>query len=165
MVILSPTEKQIKLAKEFAEKNKNGYNKRSYRNGDLILESRLSEIVVGEYFGFEVIDDYDYDFVSMNGKKIDLKTKPRSDVEPRVNWNACVPAYQIKFQNCDYYLFNRINRALDKIWVLGYISKKEFKKKAVFVKKGELDPDSAPRNPWVCPEDAFYIKLSELKKV
>jgi len=163
MITIHPSKDQVELAKIFANKNPDGYNKHSYRKGGLILESRLSEIAIGEYYGLDIVDDYNYDFISSNGTTIDLKTKPRSDYEPQLSWNACVPAYQVSQQRCDYYLFNRINRKLDKIWVLGHISKYEFEKEAFFVKKGENDPDSSPRKPWVCPEDAFYIKINKLK--
>lgn len=165
MLLLKPTEKQKIFAENLIKKDKKVYNNRSYRNGGVLLDSKLAEIVVCDYYKLKYIDDYHYDFVGPSGQKIDCKTKPCSDIEPKEDYNACVPAYQYYLQNCDYYLFVRINKKLDKVWVVGYISKEEFGAKSVFVKKGQKDPDSSKNKEWICPEDSFYIKIKELKNL
>jgi hypothetical protein len=48
-------------------------------------------------------------------------------------------------------------------WYLGSISKEEFYKKAVFRKKGELDPDSSPNYPFKFTADCYNIPTSELE--
>lgn len=161
-------EEILTQAKEFEQEIKKkyeyGYNKESYRQGRCLLDSLVSEIAISKYFDFKWVRDFNYDFISpKNEATIDLKTKPRSDFEPKPNWYATVPAYQKENQDCEYYIFNRLNKAMDTIWALGFISKKDFIEKSRFVKKGEVDPDSSPRKVWVCPEDSYYLKISELK--
>lgn len=164
MTIIKPTEEQKKLAKKEANKHPTGYSKRSYRKGSVLYDSKICEFAVADHYNLKIVDSFDYDFVSFSGKKIDLKTKPKSNCPPQPSWNVCVPSYQFDKQKCDWYIFARINKDLDKIWVVGYIDKITFGEKATFVKKGELDPDSSFEKPWVCPEDSLYLKIKELDR-
>lgn len=169
IVEINISKKFLKKAEEIhsklSEKYKEGFNKHSYRKGSCLLDSILSELVVANHLKLERVDTFDYDFISSKGSKIDLKTKPQSDYFPQENWYAMVPAYQLEKQDCEYYIFNRINKSLTKLWIVGYISKSNFKKKSHFVKKGEVDPDSSPSKPWICPEDSYYIKIKNLKAI
>lgn len=140
-----------------------GYNNYSFCNGANVLDSFLSQIVIADYFDLEKdCDTYDYDFISNNGKKIDLKTKSKSNIPPMQNWYASVPAYQQR-QKCDYYFFNRINRDLTILWFVGYIEKIEFWKLSTSFKKGDIDPSSSKNKTWVFPADTNCIQLKNLK--
>lgn len=162
MLEITPTKSQVKKAKKILDENPDGYNSRSYRNGGIaFLSGKLAEICFGDYFGAKHVDDINYDFI-YKGKKIEIKTKACSDYRPRENWYCSIPAYFD--QQTDYYVFARVNKALTKVWFVGYIEKQSFLKKASFVKEGEKDPDSSPQKIWTCPTDSYYIKIKNLKK-
>lgn len=162
MITLIPSKKQIQESKDYLSKYPNGYTANSYRNGGISLQSgKLAEICFRDYFGGSWVNHYDYDFIFKN-KRIEIKTKACSNYTPQDEWYCSIPDYYD--QNTDYYLFARTSRELDKLWFVGYISKQEFNEKSVFVKEGQVDPDSSPNKTWVCPVDSHYIKIKELKK-
>ena len=162
MIIIKPTKIQIEKAQSLVDKYPEGYNNNSYRGGGIaLLSGKLSEVCFGDYFGGEHINDYHYDFL-FNGRKIEIKTKACSNFAPKPNWYCCVPTYFE--QNTDYYVFARVNKDLSTLWFVGYISKIEFCDKSIFVKEGEVDPDSKPYKIWTCPTDSRYIKIGQLKK-
>jgi hypothetical protein len=149
---------------EMRERGGGRYNGRSYNGGKGLKDSMISEEVVSDYFGIRVIGEYDYDFKSESGKRIDLKTKSRSDSEPEDHWYCMVPSYQIEKQECDYYIFNRINRDASVVWILGYISKEEFKERSVYIEKGEILPDVEGSREWECWVSGYYMRISELNR-
>jgi hypothetical protein len=147
--------KYNKLSKEV---KKTGYNKRSYRSGKFLLHSILSEIVVKDMLGSKakIKNAYDYDII-YNFDKIDIKLKPNSDKDPKPYWNASIPAYQLKKQRCDGYIFTRLNRDLTILWITGILSKQDFESKAKFAKTGSLD------GRWKWDIDSYYIKIEDLE--
>lgn len=138
------------------------YNSRSYNGGRNVLDSMVSEQVVSEYYNKPIQDTYDYDFVTSSGVRIDLKTKSKSDLEPEPYWYCMVPEYQVYKQECDYYIFNRINKRLDVVWILGYMSKEEFIKNSINVKRGEILPDKEGSRDWECWTDGYYMTIEKL---
>lgn len=135
-----------------------GYNKFSYRGGQFILDSIVTEIVINDFLGATREKSYDYDII-FNDEKIDVKTKPRATVPPQLNYNASVPSYQLEKQDCDRYIFTRINPNLTKVWVCGTIPKKDFVKKSEFAEKGSYDEK------WKWAVDSNYIKISKLQNI
>lgn len=165
------TKPQIDFAKkryndQVIKRNNGGrYNSRSYNGGRSVLDSMVSEKVVSDYFNKRIEDKYDYDFITDQGVRIDLKTKSKSDKDPEPHWYCMIPEYQIDKQNCDYYIFNRINRELSIVWILGYISKKEFIDKSIYVKKGEILPDKEGSRDWECWTSGYYMTIDKLYKI
>lgn len=147
--------KYKKLPKEV---QKNGYNGKSYRNGNFLLHSLISEIIICEYLGenAKVKNTRDYDIV-YNAEVLDVKLKPNSDKPPEKYWNASIPAYQVKMQDCHGYIFTRMNRDLTTLWIVGIISKSDFKEQARYAKKGAYD------GKWKWEVDSYYIKIDKLQ--
>ena len=129
------------------------------REGGLV--GYIGEALVLHLEGGEIKDTYDYDLIDRNGVKIDVKTKERK-VAPRSNYNCTVADFNTK-QKCDRYAFVSGLNDMKTAWYLGSISKEEFYKKAVFRKKGELDPDSSPNYPFKFTADCYNIPTSELE--
>lgn len=109
--------------------------------------SERNRILIG-YIGERIImkflelkndrDDYQYDLISNNGKRLEVKTitckfKPRPDFWCTVNSHDLYGVYK---QDADYYIFLRILNDYSKGWILGWISCEEFFKKGEFVEKG-----------------------------
>ena len=140
------------------EIKQNGYNNLSYQSGDFLLPSFISEIVVCDYLGegAKIKNTKDYDIVC-NADNIDVKLKPNSDKPPKKYWNASVPSYQLKIQDCHGYIFTRINRNLTILWVMGIIGKNDFKNQAMYAEKGSYDGQ------WKWKVDSHYIKIEKLQ--
>ena len=126
----------------------------------------LGEIVVANYLDVKKANTYEYDLVSKKEKTYDVKTK-RCKSKPLPDYTVSVCALNTN-QKCDDYIFVRVDNELTTAWILGYMPKEKFYKKAKFCKKGELDPDSNCN--WRFKEDCYnmYIKdlnhISEFKK-
>lgn len=127
----------------------------------------IGELVVANYLGIKKKNTYQYDLIEPEKcSTYDVKTK-RCKSKPLPTYTVSVCALNPN-QKCDAYIFVRVTNELDKAWILGYVPKDEFFKKAKFCKRGELDPDSNCH--WRFKEDCYnmYIKdlnnISELKK-
>lgn len=122
------------------------------------LAACVGEEVALKIFGGEIVGELDYDIVSAQDKKIEVKTKQRS-VEPKPSYECSVADFNTK-QKCDRYAFISVLTDFSAAWYLGSMSRKKFYNKAKFCKKGEVD-DS---NGFVFRADCYNIKISELDK-
>lgn len=122
------------------------------------LYGAVGEIMVFDYLKnkHEIIFDstYDYDMI-VSGRKVDVKTK-KTTVTPQLNYLCGIPAFNIT-QKCDYYFFCRVKEDFKTGFLLGYISKLDFFKMAVFKKKGELDI-----NGFAFKGDCYNLEVSQL---
>ena len=111
----------------------------SIRKGEGSLVAYIGEEVVKNVLNGEIKDTYDYDIVYQN-MKVDVKTKERT-VAPK-----------------PHYAFVSVLNTLQEAWYLGKISKPDFYKKAVFHRKGEIDP----ANNFTFKADCYNIPISLL---
>lgn len=161
-VEIKPQWKKVALK----EAGKLGALRKSITRGAGNQAGFLGEIVVADYLGVKRDNTYDYDLVTKKAKTYDVKTK-RCKFKPLDTYTVSVCALNTK-QDCDIYIFVRVTVDLKTAWILGYMPREEFYKKAKFCKKGELDPDSDCN--WRFKEDCYnmYIKdllpISELKQ-
>ena len=117
------------------------------------------EIITADYLGATQQNTYEYDLVTFNGQTIDVKTK-RTSVEPRPHYECSVAALNAK-QQCDYYAFVRVKNDYSIGWLLGVITPQAYYANAVFMKKGEVDPD----NNYVVKSDCYNLSIEELWKI
>jgi hypothetical protein len=104
--------------------------------GDGNIAGFLGEEVANSVIGGIINNTYDYDLVS-NDITYDVKTK-RCTSPPRDFYECSIAEYNTK-QKCDRYVFVRIenkNGRWGRAWVLGWMNKKDYFKKAVKLKKG-----------------------------
>ena len=127
----------------------------SIRKGEGSLVAYIGEEVVKNVLNGEIKDTYDYDIVYQN-MKVDVKTKERT-VAPKPYYECSVADFNTK-QDCDEYAFVSVLNTLKEAWYLGKISKPDFYKKAVFHRKGEIDP----ANNFTFQADCYNIPISEL---
>lgn len=121
----------------------------------------LSDLMVQKTWGGRIASDmsYDFDWISPKLYLFEIKSKERN-VEPKPWYNCSVKEYNTE-QKCDYYLFTSIYGDYSRGWILGYLKKKEFFEKAIFFKKGEIDPD--PRgDKYVFPSNCYNVKIEQL---
>lgn len=115
----------------------------------------LGEIIAHQYIGGEVADSFDYDIIR-DGIRYDVKSK-KTNVVPKMNYECSVAAYQ-QNQDCDRYIFTRINPTQKTGWLLGWIDKDDFFENSVLIKKGETDSFG-----WVAVETCYNMKVNQLK--
>ena len=118
----------------------------------------IGEIIVAKFLNAEHKNTYDYDLI-YNNKKIDVKTK-RVSTRPKLGYE-CSIAETSTHQNCDIYVFTRVKKDYSIIWLLGYLEKDLYFRKANFLKKGTIDPS----NNWKVLTSCYNIPISELKQI
>jgi hypothetical protein len=119
----------------------------------------LGECLVSYFFRLHFKNTYDYDFILPNGKTVDVKTKTTT-VEPKDYYDCSVAKWNTK-QKCDYYIFARINKKLDKGWLLGYYPKTDYFKDSIEMNKGDIDPS----NNFVVKSDCYNMQINKLHDV
>jgi hypothetical protein len=79
---------------------------------------------------------------------------------PEPHFDCSVSDYNTK-QKCDNYIFTRVLGDYSKGWVLGWIKKEDFFKKATLVYQGQLDRESGRR----AKSDTWNLAISELNSI
>jgi hypothetical protein len=162
------SEEMLANAKKYAGRHSDIPN--SIRKGRGNLAGYLGEQAVMEYTQDCVIKHTkDYDmylrFMSSNPIAVDVKTKERT-VNPK-DFYTCHVAEASMHQECDMYVFCQVNiRPKMRAWILGWITKEDFIKESVQLKKGESlkdvgynDDDFKQR------ADGNVILISELRDI
>lgn len=100
---------------------------------------------------------YDYDLV-VGDVLIDVKTKSTS-VKPLPHYSCSITSFNTK-QRCSHYAFVRVKKDLTVGWWCGVYSKEDYFKDAVFMKKGDVDPD----NNYIVKSDCYNLPIEKLKE-
>lgn len=103
-----------------------------------------------------LVESFDFDIL-IGDLRVDVKTKSCSS-EPKPHYLCSVMSYQLK-NECDGYVFARVNLAAGVGWLLGYIAKADLLEKGFFAKKG--DPDGR----FTFTEDCWNIQISDLDDI
>ncbi|MDB4461434.1 hypothetical protein N9043_00640 [bacterium] len=156
MIKLNIIQEQIERARELYPFDS---LKGSITEGGSNIYGALGEIMIYDWSKLKTEDvdfnsTYDYDMI-IKGRRVDIKTK-KTTVVPKPFYLCSISAFNSK-QDCDHYIFTRIDESLKVGYILGYISKKRFFKDAAFKKKGELDI-----NGWTFKDDCYNIEVSKL---
>lgn len=138
----------------------------SITSGGGSLAGFIGEVAIAEYFRlrkWSVSHDntYDYDLI-VAGKKIDVKTK-RCTSPPKTSYECSLANFNTT-QKCDIYMFTRVDEKAGKVYLLGWISKKDFKDKSIFHKKGETDSNIVGGKPFKFHADCWNIRIDLLKQ-
>lgn len=148
----------IKKATEKAKKM--GELKNSITKGKGNVAAFVGEFIVHKEYGGELIDgNYDYDLILPDGRRADVKTK-RTTVIPKKYYECSVAALNTE-QDCDVYIFTRVDLKNKIGYILGCITKEQYFKSARFLKKGMVDPD----NDYIVKEDCYNVSICELSNV
>jgi hypothetical protein len=128
----------------------------SITSGDGNFAGFLGEAMVVKYLDAQIVNSYDYDLLYRNEIKIDVKTK-RTDVKPKSYYECSVADFNTT-QNCDWYVFTRVSNSCLRGWILGFLPKKSFYKRANFCRKGDVDLS----NYFLFKADCYNIKIEAL---
>ncbi len=160
MIKIKPQELQILRAKNLAKKIPKLKN--SIRKGKGNHIGVLGEILVADYFGWDMNETYDYDITTKHGK-IDVKTKACGS-EPQPHYYCSVAEYNIR-QKCDVYVFVRIKKDFSMAWILRWIPKDQFFAKAEKKYKGQFDPTSPPHCKFYFKANCYNLPIEKLYKI
>ena len=159
MIEVKITEDMKKRA--WAKSREMGVIKNSIMKGDGNIAGFLGEEVANVVIGGIINNTYDYDLVSEDGIKYDVKTK-RCTSPPKPYYDCSVANFNTK-QKCDRYVFVRIenkNKRWGRAWVLGWFTHDDYFKKARKLTKGQKDPS----NGFIVRADCHNVAISELNK-
>jgi len=156
---------EINVEKDVIEKAKMkaeemGELNNSITSGEGNIAGFIGEEIVKNYINAKEANTYDYDLIK-ESIKIDVKTK-RTGVVPLPCYEASVADYNPN-QKCDVYVFVRVLNDLTKAYICGWLSKKDYFKRAKFLKKGQIDPS----NNWKVKADCYnvpYKNMNQIKK-
>lgn len=139
-----------------------GVLRTSIEEGQANLQGMLGEAIVSQYFnvGYDQ-NTFDYDFI-IKGLRIDVKTK---QTKGGISANFETSIYNTQ-QNCDGYIFCRIEKDHSYGYIVGFITKKEYFEKASFIGAGTVDGSNGfthKRNCYNLPITQLH-NISEIKK-
>lgn len=154
MIEFEVTKDMLEKAEEKAKKL--GELRNSVSRGEGNIAGYIGEMVVAQAIDADVVDTYDFDLRTKEGKTIDVKTK-RTTVEPKEFYECSVAAFNTK-QKCDYYAFVRVLDNYKKAWLLGYYPKTKYFEDARFLKKGTKDGS----NGFIVKADCYNIEITRL---
>lgn len=115
------------------------------------------EMVLKAFNNFKSNNTYDSD-VLFRVVHFEIKTK-RCNSIPLPNYACSVASSNIS-QKAPYYIFCRVLNTMDKGWIVGYMNKEIYFKKAIFLKKGDKDPYD-PK--FTVKADCFNVPILKLK--
>lgn len=153
------TEDDRKEAEQWAKELGELHNSIMRGKGNVV--GRIGEILVARYVNGKIMDDYNFDILTPDGKKLEVKTKHTTmKTPPRLHYENSVAKYNYK-QNADMYVFVRVSTKVNKAWILGQLSPKAYKEKARLLKRGDFDE----RNNYVVRADCFNVDIGCLEKL
>lgn len=104
------------------------------------------------------VDSRDADF-KMGNTLIDVKTRA-SDLRPRTDWDCKIPEYSVDNQKCDAYVFVISRKDGTSGFVLGWISKADFRKVA---RRETADRMFSQYGKHVVNQNYLVCRISDLK--
>ena len=129
--------------------------KNSILSGGGIFTGCIGEVAFQAYSGGEKCNTRDFDICLRNGKLCEVKTKKRKE-KPMSSYECSISNYNTS-QECDYYVFASTLLDFSKTWIVGFLPRDEFYKRAIFRAKGDVDPS----NNQVCKAPCWNVKISE----
>tara|TARA_R100000008_G_scaffold81152_1_gene64152 strand:- start:329 stop:823 length:495 start_codon:yes stop_codon:yes gene_type:complete len=157
MIEVEITEEMKRRA--WAKARQMGEINNSITKGDGNIAGFLGEEVANVVIGGDITNTYDYDIIA-NDTTYDVKTK-RCTSPPKESYECSVAEYNTR-QKCDRYVFVRIENIKGKwgrAWVLGWMNKRRYLKKAMKLKKGDVDQS----NGFIVKANCFNMKIKDLK--
>jgi len=155
--ITNDTLEQARIKAEYT-----GILNNSIRKGEGNVVGGIGQIAVESVIeGAVSAETYDYDLITQNGLRLEIKTKDRT-VIPRPHYECSIAASN-PYQNADQYIFvstHRIDNNFKTAYILGYIDRNEYYKMAVFLKKGDYDPS----NNFYVKSDCYNLPIKSLCK-
>lgn len=160
MIKIELTSKMKKVAQKKADEL--GQLKNSIIKGQGNFTGFLGEEVVKTFLSAKSSNTKNYDLLYKK-KKYDVKTKLTSK-EPLPSYDCSIAHYNT-VQDCDAYIFVRIQKDKEDNlvcgWILGWMEKDEYFQNAEYWPKGKIDPSNGYRVKANC----YNVKIKDLKSI
>jgi len=137
-----------------------GELRNSITRGEGNLAAFIGERVAARVTGAHLYRTYEYDLVLGRDIKIDVKTKRTTVDYVKPHYEASIAEYNTR-QQCDIYLFTRVNLMTRSVWLLGWMSKEEYFRKARYLKAGTVDGS----NGFVVKANCYNLPYSQLRPI
>lgn len=149
------TQEMLVLAKKKAKEM--GVLKDSIEKGEGNVAGFVGELVANKVLESTICNTFDYDIVTYDGIKIDVKTK-RCTSAPKPSYDCSVSDYNPD-QLCDYYCFVRVLEDYSCGWFLGVYKQKDYIQESTKMYKGQIDPS----NNFVVKSDCYNMPINKLR--
>jgi len=149
------TQEMLVLAKKKAKEM--GVLKNSIEEGEGNVAGFVGELVANKILESTICNTFDYDIVTYDGIKIDVKTK-RCTSAPKPSYDCSVSDYNPD-QLCDYYCFVRVLDDYSCGWFLGVYRQKDYIQESTKMYKGQIDPS----NNFVVKSDCYNMPINKLR--
>lgn len=160
MIVVNITPEMINRATTMA--NQLGTLSHSIRNGSGNIAGFLGEECFLYHYPDAIrVNGYEFDMV-LNNFKVEIKTKDRT-IEPSSHFECSISTHNPN-QETDFYFFVSLLRQGDdytKGYLLGYMDKDTYFKKAIMRKKGDIDPS----NNFTVKHDCWNLPISQLNQI
>ncbi len=120
----------------------------------------LGEQMAANYLNAERVGHKHYSHdLELNGFSYDVKTKTCNS-EPKADYNCSVFAKDGEIPlKSDRVLFARCSAFYDKVWLVGWLTTKQFKRRSEFIKAGTREGAFIHRT------DGFHVPIAKLNKM
>lgn len=128
----------------------------------------IGKYVVADYLEAFTIDKHT-NALLIGELKVQVRSK-KTKYTPKVHYEVSIAdTPKVKQQKYDYYVFTRVSEDYKTCWILGCMPKEEFFQRAIFMKKGQIDPSNGYRVKADCwnmtindlyPIDRLQLKVS-----
>ena len=120
------------------------------------------EAVLAAFPGAESANTFQHD-IQFEDVTFEVKSKDRTR-PPEINYEASIANFNAT-QKADFYVFvsllrDKATNTYTDAYVIGIMAKDEYKKKATFLRVGDIDPS----NGWVVSADCYNVPHSELHR-
>jgi hypothetical protein len=149
------TKEMILLAEKKAKAM--GVLKNSIEEGEGNIAGFVGEMVANHVLDSKITNTFDYDIITDDGIKIDVKTK-RCTSAPKPNYD-CSVSDSNPTQQCDYYCFVRVLEDYSCGWFLGVYKQSDYIAESTKMYKGQIDP----ANNFTVKSDCYNMPINKLR--
>lgn len=155
MIKVPVTKEMLEIAKQKAKEM--GVLKNSIEEGEGNVAGFVGELIANQVLDSHISNTYDYDIITDEDIKIDVKTK-RCTSEPKPHYECSVSDYNPS-QECDYYCFVRVLEDYSCGWFLGVYKQRDYIRDSQKMYAGQVDP----KNNFVVKSDCYNMKIKNLR--
>lgn len=146
-------------AKEMALENSFDSQVRLENKEKAMLVGMLGELIYKLYNPDSIhANTYNYDFI-YNEQTIDVKTFSGYD-EPKPSHYVSLFSYNMQKQRCDKYVFIKYSDKHKKAWIIGEITKQDYKNKSTFHKADEAINDFITYK-----KDGYHLAIENIESI
>jgi hypothetical protein len=158
IIEIIPTAADLKEASDRAAQL--GVLPNSFTGGRGRMTGFLGEVAFENYYkdcGYVGDSSFTHDY-TLNDWKIEIKSKSCSS-KPKIEYNVSVNGNENKEWLNDIFFFTRVNSSYSRIWLLGWMKRTNFLRRAEYKKAGESDSDGFTHR-----SSGYHLPIKQLRR-